>query len=298
MLGRQYEPVENKELYDTYSDYRTNYSRLDEEERKKYEEEIKKLEAENNETQQEQYKKSITQTLDSMNNGNIEPDSYSENKLNRMVRDKVNTDNVYYVRPGFRGRVAKKLVPHEDVSKKGNILENTIKKYPNLIKKLNEFDGNIIINETSEEIYGKYDSNNNEIVLTPQWQQMPERERAETLFHELKHYEQSRDINQQFRDSEKQHGDREAKKSVSIKGEVLTPLNAQDEFTQVYQNEVFEKGYADNEFEKEARVAGAEGLREIEGSEDDQQEEYNTRTVQNTFSEMNKEDEQKNVTQG
>jgi hypothetical protein len=185
----------------------------------------------------------------------IQEDDQSKNKLNPLLKSKVRTDNIYYTRPIFKGLPAKKLVSHDKVKNKGNIIENTIQKYPNLIPKLNTFDGNILINETSQDCYGEYDANENEIRLPYKWQRLPKRERAEILFHELRHREQSKEYDEKNPIFAPEYTDNEGN---------MKPIFLKNHFSIDYQNETFDKGYKKNKYEKDARLAGAEGLVEVD----------------------------------
>ena len=174
----------------------------------------------------------------------INNDNQSKNKTNKVLKDKIDTYKIAYSRANMRGPVTNKdFVKHKNLGRKRGIIDNTIKKYPNLIPELDNYTGSIIIDESSPDYLGAYNIQQNNISLPHAWQKKPARERAEVLFHELQHAKDAKELNN---------------------GEVDFYMRGASPYEKEYDTEFTKVGYKQNKFERKARRAGAIGIGEVD----------------------------------
>lgn len=168
-----------------------------------------------------------------------QPNNIMRQDANKLINETLNYQDINYSSNRMKQQgTNKNIISHSNIGRKRGIIGNTVKKYPSLLSAFEKFrqsDGEIFIDETDSDTVGSYDSNNNEIRLTHKWQNMKPRERAETLFHELKHFKQA-----------KQLGD--------------------NKFQAQYSDENRDNTYRFNKFEKEARIEGAKKIGEVDYS--------------------------------
>jgi len=178
------------------------------------------------------------------NQSEIKQDDTSENKVNKITKDRIDKLNVSYSRSNMRGPTKNKtFVAHKNLGNKRGILDNTIKRYPNLLPEMEKFKGGINIYDTTPIETGAYNPEENDITLTGNWQNLKPKERAEILFHELKHAKDAKDI-----DGENGY----------------IPEIEESEYVRQYDEETKNKGYKYNKFEKNARVESAKKIGEVD----------------------------------
>jgi len=175
-----------------------------------------------------------------LNKFDCQPGNVMRQHANKILKAKVDNYSIAYSRSNTHGPVKNTgFIKHKNLGRKRGIMDNTIKKYPNLIKDLDEYDGTIMINDSSPNYTGLYNSQENNITLPFTWQEIPARERAEILFHELQHAKDAKRIN---------------------KGKVNFYSKGQSLFEEKYDEEFSKVGYIQNKFERAARREGAQKI--------------------------------------
>lgn len=137
------------------------------------------------------------------------------------------------------------ITQHSKMTRKKNVLDNTIKYDPSLIpkiKQLKEQGGRILVTSRHQDTTGSYDWRSKELGLGALWTAMPKKERAEILHHELHHAKQGKgknDFHFTYEKQTREHGyydapiEKEARKEaaksyVKRKYQNLTPTSKKE----------------------------------------------------------------------